>query len=163
MHAVARERPVQDGNAVPAADLTADGAHPKARISGQDPVAAPPRPDDVEPVAMDAVRGAIMPHVPVLPETGRPLRAKARFRKDRDMTRSVPAEAVSDWKLEASNQRVESEVVREALRDWMRNRDSERRELETLRDAIKAGLDSGSDIPADEVFAELRAHYADKS
>ena len=56
-----------------------------------------------------------------------------------------------------------SEVVREALRDWTRNRDTERRELETLRDAIKAGLDSGPGISADEVFAELRARYADKS
>ena len=56
-----------------------------------------------------------------------------------------------------------SEVVREALRDWTRNRDTERRELETLRDAIKAGLDSGPGIPVDEVFAELRARYADKS
>ena len=56
-----------------------------------------------------------------------------------------------------------SEVVREALRDWTRNRDTERRELETLRDAIKEGLDSGPGIPADEVFAELRARYAGKS
>ena len=56
-----------------------------------------------------------------------------------------------------------SEVVREALRDWTRNRDTERRELETLRDAIKAGLDSGPGIPADEVFAELRVRYANKS
>lgn len=44
----------------------------------------------------------------------------------------------------------------------MVNRDTERRELETLRDAIKAGLDSGPGIPADEVFAELRARYAGK-
>lgn len=56
-----------------------------------------------------------------------------------------------------------SEVVREALRDWTRNRDTERRELEALRNAIKAGLDSGPGLPADEVFAELRARYADKS
>lgn len=56
-----------------------------------------------------------------------------------------------------------SEVVREALREWTRNRDTERRELEALRDAIKAGLNSGPGIPADEVFAELRARYADKS
>lgn len=55
-----------------------------------------------------------------------------------------------------------SEVVREALRDWTRSRDAERRDLEALRDAIKAGLDSGPAIPADEVFAELRARYADK-
>ena len=53
-----------------------------------------------------------------------------------------------------------SEVVREALRDWTRARDAERRELEALRDAIRAGLDSGPGIAAEEVFAELRARYA---
>ncbi len=56
-----------------------------------------------------------------------------------------------------------SEVVREALRDWTRNRDTERRELEALRDAIRAGLDSGPGVPADRVFADLRARYAAKS
>ncbi|WP_353476813.1 type II toxin-antitoxin system ParD family antitoxin (plasmid) [Salipiger sp. H15] len=56
-----------------------------------------------------------------------------------------------------------SEVVREALRDWARNRDTERRELETLRDAIKAGLESGPGVSADQVFAELRARYGAKS
>jgi len=56
-----------------------------------------------------------------------------------------------------------SEVVREALRDWTRSRDAERRDLEVLRTAIKAGLDSGPAIPADQVFAELRARYATKS
>lgn len=55
-----------------------------------------------------------------------------------------------------------SEIVREALRDWTRNRDAERRDLETLRAAIKAGLESGPGIPADQVFAELRARYAAK-
>lgn len=53
-----------------------------------------------------------------------------------------------------------SEVVREALRDWTRARDAERRDLEALRAAIKAGVDSGPSIPAEEVFAELRARYA---
>jgi antitoxin ParD1/3/4 len=56
-----------------------------------------------------------------------------------------------------------SEVVGEALREWTRSRNAELRDLETLRDAIKAGLDSGPGIPADQVFAELRARYADKS
>lgn len=53
-----------------------------------------------------------------------------------------------------------SEVVREALRDWTRSRDAERRDLEALRAAIKAGMGSGPGIPADQVFAELRARYA---
>ena len=56
-----------------------------------------------------------------------------------------------------------SEVVREALRDWARNRDAERRDLEALRSAIRAGLESGPGIPADQVFAELRARYTKKS
>ena len=73
---------MQDGNAVPAADLAADGAHPHGRTAGQDPVAALRRPDDMVPVAMDAMRGAII---------------------------FVFAEAISDWKSEASNQRVESD------------------------------------------------------
>jgi len=53
-----------------------------------------------------------------------------------------------------------SEVVREALREWTRSRDAERRDLDALRTAIRAGLDSGPGIPADQVFAELRARYA---
>lgn len=56
-----------------------------------------------------------------------------------------------------------SEVVREALRDWTRRRDGERRDLEALREAIRVGLDSGPGIPAEEVFAELRARYAAKT
>jgi antitoxin ParD1/3/4 len=56
-----------------------------------------------------------------------------------------------------------SEVVREALREWTRARDAERRDLDTLQAAIRAGLDSGPGIPADQVFAELRARYADRA
>jgi hypothetical protein len=39
----------------------------------------------------------------------------------------------------------------------IRSRDAERQDLEILRAAIKAGLDSGPGVPADQVFAELRA------
>ena len=56
-----------------------------------------------------------------------------------------------------------SEVVREALREWTRRRDVERQDLEALRAAIRAGLDSGPGLSADQVFAELQARYADKS
>lgn len=52
-----------------------------------------------------------------------------------------------------------SEVIRQALRDWMRVHDTERRDLEALRTAIRAGLQSGNAIPAEEVFAALRARY----
>jgi antitoxin ParD1/3/4 len=51
----------------------------------------------------------------------------------------------------------------EVVRDWSRNHDAERRDLEALRRAIRAGLDSGPDIPADQVFAELRTRYAAKT
>ena len=53
--------------------------------------------------------------------------------------------------------------MREALREWTRRRDVERQDLEALRAAIRAGLDSGPGLPADQVFAELRARYAAKS
>ena len=100
---------MRDGNAVPAADPAADGPNPETRVTDRNPVAALRRPDDTVPVAMDAMRGAIVSHDHVLPEMSRPFRAKAHFRKDMVITRFVFAEAISDWKSEASNQRVESQ------------------------------------------------------
>ena len=81
------------------------------------------------------------------------------------MTISMPAELAETLRqtVAGGEYASASEVVREALRDWTRNRDTERRELEALRAAIKAGLDSGPGIPADQVFAELRARSAVKS
>lgn len=81
------------------------------------------------------------------------------------MTITMPAELAETLRqtVAGGEYASASEVVREALRDWTRNRDAERRELEALRAAIKAGLDSGPAIPADQVFAELRARYAAKS
>ena len=57
----------------------------------------------------------------------------------------------------------EEQEINEALCDHLRNRNAELRDLEGLRAAIKAGLDSGPGIPADEVLAELRDRYAVKS
>ncbi|GLK65240.1 type II toxin-antitoxin system ParD family antitoxin [Paracoccus kondratievae] len=81
------------------------------------------------------------------------------------MTVTMPAEMAETLRqaVAGGEYASTSEVVREALRDWTRSRDTERRELEALRAAIKAGLDSGPGIPADEVFAELCARYAAKS
>lgn len=81
------------------------------------------------------------------------------------MTITMPAELAETLRqtVAGGEYASTSEVVREALRDWTRNRDTERRELEILRAAIKAGLDSGPAIPADQVFAELRARYTAKS
>ena len=81
------------------------------------------------------------------------------------VTITMPADLVKTLRqtVAAGGYASTSEVVREALRDWVRNRDAELRDLEALRSAIKAGLDSGPGIPADEVFAELRNRYAVKS
>ena len=78
------------------------------------------------------------------------------------MTITMPAEMAETLRqtVAGGEYASASEVVREALRDWTRNRDAERRDLEMLRAAIKAGLDSGPGLPADQVFAELRARLA---
>ncbi|MDP4022362.1 type II toxin-antitoxin system ParD family antitoxin [Methylobacterium sp. NEAU 140] len=81
------------------------------------------------------------------------------------MTVTVPAEmaaAVRDA-VAAGTYASTSEVVREALRAWVRANDAERRERDDLRAAIQAGLDSGPALPAEDVFAELRARYSAKS
>ena len=51
----------------------------------------------------------------------------------------------------------------EAVRDWVRNRDRDRRDREMLQEAIEAGIGSGTGIPADQVFTELRSRFADMS
>ena len=80
------------------------------------------------------------------------------------LTITVPAEmaavvrqAVSDGGYAST-----SEVIREALRDWTRQQDNERRELEALREAVRVGQNSGPGIPAEEVYAELRALIAER-
>lgn len=80
------------------------------------------------------------------------------------MTITVPAEmaAVLRQTVAGGEYASTSEVVREALRDWTRRRDAERRELEALRDAIRAGIESGPAIAADDVYAELRAIVAER-
>ena len=80
------------------------------------------------------------------------------------MTVTMPAEMAETLRrtVAGGEYASTSEVVREALREWKRARDAERRDLDALRAAIRAGLDSGPGIPAEEVFAELRARYADK-
>ena len=77
------------------------------------------------------------------------------------MTITMPAELAETLRqtVAGGEYASTSEVVREAVREWARNRDAERRELDMLRSAIKAGLDSAPGIPADQVFAELRARY----
>jgi antitoxin ParD1/3/4 len=52
-----------------------------------------------------------------------------------------------------------SEVVREGLRALEEREERRRLALDKLRALYQEGLDSGPTIPAEEVFAELRAKY----
>ncbi len=52
----------------------------------------------------------------------------------------------------------ETEVMKEALR-LLERRDSQ---LDSLRTAIREGEESGEPIPADEVFAKLRARISER-
>lgn len=80
------------------------------------------------------------------------------------LTITVPAEMAATLRetVAGGEYASTSEVVREALRDWTRNHDAERRELETLREAIRAGLESGPGIPAEDVYAELHAMIGER-
>jgi len=53
-----------------------------------------------------------------------------------------------------------SEVVRDALRDWNSKRRQTSLEQDVLRRLVQEGIDSGPSIPAEKVFARLRAKYA---
>lgn len=74
------------------------------------------------------------------------------------MTITVPSEmaAILRQSVDGGEYASTSEVVREALREWMRRRDTDRRDLDALREAIRLGDESGSSIPAETVFADLR-------
>lgn len=50
-----------------------------------------------------------------------------------------------------------SEVIRDGLRALEEREQLRAAKLESMRAAIQEGIDSGPGIPADEVFAELRA------
>lgn len=56
----------------------------------------------------------------------------------------------------------EAEVVLDALEIWAARRQSASTALEALRAAIRAGEESGPDIPAEQVFADLRARIRRK-
>ncbi|MFT9073216.1 type II toxin-antitoxin system ParD family antitoxin [Gluconobacter potus] len=78
------------------------------------------------------------------------------------MTITVPSEmaAILRQSVDGGEYASTSEVVREALREWMRRRDTDRRDLDALREAIRLGDESGSSVPAETVFAELRGVIA---
>ncbi len=81
------------------------------------------------------------------------------------LTITIPSEMAATVReaVAAGDYASTSEVIRDALRAWTRRHDDDRRELALLRDAIRAGLDSGPGINAEEVFAQLRARYAAKT
>ncbi|MFW7269858.1 type II toxin-antitoxin system ParD family antitoxin [Gluconacetobacter sp. Hr-1-5] len=74
------------------------------------------------------------------------------------MTITMPSEMAATLRqsVDGGEYASTSEVVREALREWMRRRDTDRCDLDALREAIRMGDESGSSIPAETVFAELR-------
>jgi antitoxin ParD1/3/4 len=79
------------------------------------------------------------------------------------MTVTMPAEMASGLRhaVDGGEYASTSEIVREAVRDWSRKRDDERRDLEALRALVKEGLAEPAQ-PGSEVFARLRARYANK-
>jgi len=57
-----------------------------------------------------------------------------------------------------------SEVIRDAVRDWRLKRRVEAMEIEELRQLVTPALealDRGEGVPAEEVFAHLKAKFAD--
>ena len=80
------------------------------------------------------------------------------------LTVTVPAEVATAVReaVAAGTYASASDVVRDALRAWVQANTAEGRDSDALRREIRAGLDSGPPIPAEEVFAELRARYASK-
>lgn len=78
------------------------------------------------------------------------------------MTIALPAEMAADLKAAVAEGRYAStsEVVHEALREWTRARDVQRHEPVALHELIRAGDESGPSIPAEDVYAELRALVA---
>jgi antitoxin ParD1/3/4 len=79
------------------------------------------------------------------------------------LTITMPAEMVATVRaaVDAGAYASTSEIVREALRDWTGKRTEDARALSELRAAIAEG-DEGEAIPAEEVFAEMRALIAER-
>ena len=61
--------------------------------------------------------------------------------------------------VESGDYATTSEVIRDAVRDWHLKRRVEAMDLEDLRQLVQEGIDSGPSIPAEEVFARLKARF----
>ncbi|MDE2183136.1 MAG: type II toxin-antitoxin system ParD family antitoxin [Alphaproteobacteria bacterium] len=65
--------------------------------------------------------------------------------------------------VEAGDYATTSEVIRDAIRDWRLKRHVEAMDVDELRRLVAPALDAldrGEGIPAEEVFAQLKAKYA---
>jgi antitoxin ParD1/3/4 len=73
------------------------------------------------------------------------------------ITITIPANVAEDLRRSVASGRYasSSDIVREALDEWSLRRGDEVRSLRKLREAVRLGDESGPDIPADEVFAEI--------
>lgn len=79
------------------------------------------------------------------------------------ITVDLPAELAATLRatVEQGEYPTTGEIVREALRDWTRAREADERKLAELRELIRQGDASGPSIPAEEVYARLRARIED--
>ncbi len=75
------------------------------------------------------------------------------------LTVTLPAELARTVRasVESGEYPTTNEIMREALDDWSRQRSGEHWDLMALREAVRIGDESGPSIPAEEVYAELRA------
>ena len=78
------------------------------------------------------------------------------------ITVTMPEEMAAKLRaaVDEGNYATTSEIVREALRDWAEERDRRAAALDHVRALIAEGEASES-LPAEEVFAELRAYAAE--
>ena len=75
---------------------------------------------------------------------------------------ALPRDMVTAIKeaVDAGDYSTTSEVIRDAVRDWRLKRRIEAMDVEELKRLVQEGIDSGPSIPAEEVFARLKAKYA---
>ena len=78
------------------------------------------------------------------------------------ITVALPAELAAELRQSVDDGQyiTQSDIVHEALRDWSRLQQAEKRKVERLRQLIDEGDRSGPSIPAEQVYAELRARIA---